>query len=103
MPTLPKFDPLKVNYPVTSDFQSVLRDINPKLVDDPAYQNTCAMRLSKALNGCPGHEIVKRVGLETIKGVDGRRYAIRVREMKKYLQLRYLTPYKTINATTKGV
>lgn len=103
MPSLPRFDALKVNYPTTSDFQSVLRSINPKLVDEPAYQNTCAMRLSKALNGCPGHEIPKRVGLETVRGVNGKRYAIRVREMKTYLKLRYLTPDQTINATTKGV
>ena len=89
---VPKFENLSVSYPTTSDYKSVLREINPALENDPAFQNTCVMRVSKALNYNKGHEIPKRVGLLTVKGVDGKRYAVRVREMKNFLQIRYAPP-----------
>lgn len=102
MPLLPKFEHLEPNYPVTSDFKSVLREINPALENEPAYQNTCVMRVSKSLNYCAGHEIPKRTGLLTVKGVDGKRYAVRVKEMKNYLHLRYAPP-TVLQASSTGI
>lgn len=60
------------------------------------------MRVSKSLNYTKGHEIPKRVGLLTVKGVDGKRYAVRVREMKNFLQIRYNVP-KLLYASSTGV
>lgn len=101
MPPLPLFGQLQPNYPVTPDYKSVIRDISPTLENEPAYQNTCVMRVSKALNCCKGHEIPRRTGLLTIKGKDDKRYAVRVREMKNYLHLRYAPPL-VISASSTG-
>ncbi|MDB5248927.1 MAG: hypothetical protein JWQ40_3321 [Segetibacter sp.] len=103
MPLLPKFDKLDANYPTTSDYKRILREINPALENDPAFQNTCAMRVSMALNACAGHEIPRREGLLTVRGVDRKRYAVRVKELKNYLKLRYSLPFRTLTATTQGV
>lgn len=101
---MPNFASLVLNYPTTPDFKSVIKSIRPDLVDNPSYQNTCAMRLCKALNGCPGHQIPKGkiAGLYTIVGIDGNSYAVRVQEMKDYLKRRYAAPSKIIIAA-KGV
>lgn len=103
MPLLPPFQNLEDNYPVISDYKRVLREINPDLENNPAFQNTCAMRISKALNANPGHLIPKKEGLLTVRGVDGKRYAVRVKELRKYLKERYAMPYRTLEATTLGV
>lgn len=95
---LPPFDKLVLNYPTTSDYKSVIRDINPKYENEPAYQNTCAMRLSKALNYCNGHEIPKKGGLYCIIGIDKKRYAIRVKEVKRYLRDTYGPPDYELSA-----
>ncbi len=103
MPVLPAFESLDANYPTTSDYKRILREINPALENDPAFQNTCAMRISMALNANPGHQIPRRPGLLTVRGLDGNRYAVRVKELKNYLKLRYSLPFKTLFATTMGV
>lgn len=103
MPALPKFEKLDANYPTTSDYKRILREINPELENNPAFQNTCAMRVSMALNANPGHGIQRRVGLLTVRGVDGMRYAVRVKELKNYMKIRYSLPHKTLNATPMGV
>jgi hypothetical protein len=99
--TMPSFDDLDANYPFISDPQLVISEINPAYCDNPDYQNTCAMRVSKALNYAPGHELPKTPNLYTIKGTDGKRYAIRVREMKKYLEATYGAP-TVLLATSEG-
>lgn len=99
---LPPFSELIKYYPTTSDYKSVIRSINPKYEKEPAYQNTCAMRLSIALNNCAGHEIPKIKSLECIIGIDKKRYAIKVKEMKKYLKDTYIGPDFVLKAE-KGV
>lgn len=101
MSVLPKFDNLLTHYPACSDPQQVIHDINPAYCNNPDYANTCAMRISKALNSCPGHELPQLRTLLTIKGIDGKRYAIRVKELKKYLLSRYPPPNVFI-ASPKG-
>lgn len=102
MRRLPDFQSLSANYPTGSDPQEVIRGINPAYCDNPDYENTCAMRISKALNYCPGHEVPRRNGLLTIPGVDQKRYAIRVRELKRFLLERYGNP-QVIYASPMGV
>ncbi|MCW3106928.1 MAG: hypothetical protein JWQ09_1434 [Segetibacter sp.] len=98
---LPVFENLDINYPLSDDPQRVIHDINPAFCDNKDFANTCTMRISQALNACPGHEIPKLDSLYTIKGVDGKRYAVRVKEMKQYLTSRYGNP-QILNAS-KGV
>lgn len=100
--SLPLFSDLVKNYPTTSDYKAVIRSINPRYENEPAYQNTCAMRLSKSLNYCKGHEIPKKQNLYCIIGVDKKRYAVRVREMKKYIRDKYSKPDFELTAA-KGV
>ena len=102
MNTLPKFENLLVNYPTGSDPQKVIDEINPAYCNNPDYANTCTMRISKALNYCPGNEIPRLRSLLSIKGVDGKRYAVRVKEMKKYLLSKYPPP-KVLVASPNGV
>jgi hypothetical protein len=55
-------------------------------VDADWITNTCVVRVSRSLNYA-GHPIpVRPPGMSTIKGGDGKRYGIRVREMKVYLR-----------------
>lgn len=99
---LPRYESLSAHYPIGTDPQQVIREINPAYCDKPDYENTCAMRISKALNYCPGHEVPRRNGLVTIPGTDRKRYAIRVRELKAFMLARYGAP-RIINASQMGV
>ena len=55
-------------------------------VDATWIKNTCAIRLSGALNysGAPLPRVFR--GLKTVKGGDGKRYAFRIREMEPWLR-----------------
>ena len=71
-----------INYP---DPEEVKKMIGGD-VDDSWITNTCAVRLSRALNYndllVPG----TFAGMHTVKGGDGKRYAFRVREIRKWLE-----------------
>ena len=99
---LPAFEDLDDNYSSLPDPQRIIREINPKYADNDEIKNTCVLRISQALNACPGHEIPKLDYLYTIVGTNGKRYALRVKEMKQYMTARYGAPL-VLNATAKGV
>lgn len=54
-------------------------------VDGDWIANTCAVRLSAALNATGVTVPGNRAGLLTVKGADGKRYALRVAEVRKWL------------------
>lgn len=73
-----------------------------KNIDVPGFGpngNTCAVRMSRALNygGAPvSAEVVRSAGLNTMTGGDGKLYLFRVRELRTYLE-------RTISATPEVV
>ena len=83
-PTWAKFwaeYPDYINFP---DSSAVKKDIGGAV--NAAYiTNTCAVRLSRGLNYSGVPLIVNFPGLLTVKGGDGKRYALRVAEMRKWL------------------
>ena len=88
MPTLQSYSTLWWNYPdyfFHPDSAQVKKSIGGN-VDASWITNTCAIRLSRALN-YSGVPVPRRfVGLKTVRGGDGKRYAFRVREMRTWLQ-----------------
>lgn len=69
------------NYPDSADVKRMIGGA----VDAAWITNTCAIRLSRALNYNAVPVPAKFAGLSTVKGGDGKRYAFRVREMEKWL------------------
>lgn len=65
--------------------------------------NTCVIRMSRCLN-YGGHPIPgNAAGLLTVRGGDGLRYALRVREFQAYLRGWLGAPQKTATAATPGI
>ncbi len=85
----PEFDALWAAYP-HADSATVREEIGGA-VDNPDYANTCAIRMSRALN-YTGHPIPAREGLYAVKGADGKRYALRMKELTEYLQVLWGAP-----------
>jgi hypothetical protein len=54
-------------------------------IDAPWVRNTCAVRMSRALNYSGVRVPAGFPGLRTVKGGDGRNYAFRVAELRKWL------------------
>ncbi len=98
---LPHFDDLLAQYPAGTSSQQVKQAIGGG-VDADFITNTCAVRLSRALNYCPGHAIPKLVTLLTVTGADHKRYGLRVKEMQRFLKRRYSQP-TVVEAATNGV
>ncbi|APR78274.1 Hypothetical protein A7982_03621 [Minicystis rosea] len=61
-------------------------------VDAEWVTNTCVVRISRSLNYAGFPLPVKYPGFTTLKGGDGRRYGIRVRELKVYLRKEHGAP-----------
>lgn len=59
-------------------------------------KNTCAIRMSRALN-YSGHEIPNNDNLRTVPGGDNKRYAFRVQELREYLINQFSIPHHTYN------
>ncbi|SRR6266540_1650709 len=70
-----------INFPLPEDVKTYIGGH----VNDAWIENTCAIRMSRALNynGIPVP--VNFAGLHTVKGGDGKRYAFRVRELHRWL------------------
>lgn len=81
MAVRPGYTELMKNYPVGS-VADVLELIGGK-VKANNFQNTCAIRISRALN-YSGHTLPPLKG-ETVSGADGYQYIFRVTTMKRYL------------------
>lgn len=69
------------NYPKPEDVKKL---IGGEVAED-WITNTCAIRMSRGLNYSGVPVPAKFAGLVTVKGSDGKRYGIRVREMRKWL------------------
>ena len=83
---IPAFSSLWAHYP-HGDSVSVKRQIGGN-VNLAWVTNTCVIRISRAFNkaGAPIPSTVP--GLSTIRGGDGKRYAYRVREFRRFLETR---------------
>ncbi len=98
---LPSFTALWAYFPKDSDPEVVKKAIGGK-VNYAWIENTCAIRLSRALNK-GGYPIPKSYpGLNVVSGADGMWYAYRVAELKTYLEkmlgkpkLEFKNPKKT--------
>jgi hypothetical protein len=110
---LPAFALLSANYPTDSDSPKVIQQIGGELTQSWVGPNSCVMRMSKAFNYAgKDHEIPKSPGgLLTVKGADGKNYAIRVIEFIAYLHNQYREPdlvktgadMKPESFTSKGI
>lgn len=87
-PKLPPFATLRANY--IPDGEQAKRVIGGQ-VDAPDIVNTCVVRLSRALN-YSNHRVSRRSGLAVRRGGDNLWYALRVREMRNYLNHKYGKP-----------
>jgi Type VI secretion system (T6SS), amidase effector protein 4 len=90
---LPSFEKLLENYP--SGPPESVKSLIGGDVDSPQVTDTCAVRMSRALNLSgiliPG----KTRGLYTVSGRDQRDYALRVQELKQWIQNRFGPPQIT--------
>ncbi len=91
---LPSFSVLEANYPTDPDSDNVIQQLGGELTQSWVGPNSCVMRMSKAFNYAgKTHEIPEsRKGLLTVKGADGKNYAIRVIEFIHYLHIHYRIP-----------
>ncbi len=90
---LPPYSALKQHFPALgADEVKALIGGN---VNADYITNCCTIRVSRALNGA-GAPIPKSfAGLTTVSGADGKRYAIRVKELRVYLRSTYGAPTLT--------
>jgi hypothetical protein len=100
---LPPFQKMWDNYPNTTNTKDVIDLIfagkrNYNWIASNVY-NTCALRLSRALN-YSGDPVRKEPGLNVLRGKDDKWYAYRVREMHEYLEKRYGPPPISDNSSS---
>ena len=83
--------PDHIKYPTLRDLHTFIGGTLAKNIDVPGFGvngNTCAARMSRALNygNMPvSAELTKSLKISTMVGDDGKHYIFRVRDMKKYL------------------
>lgn len=90
---LPSYPLLRDHFPAIG--LEELKELIGGGVDAGYINNGCAIRISRALNLAGQPIPAKRKGLVTVRGGDGKRYALRVREMRRYLNARYGPPTLT--------
>jgi len=90
---LPPYSVLREHFPAIA--LDELKELIGGRARADSITNGCAIRLSRALNLAGQPIPAKRKGLVAIRGEDGKRYAIRVREMRRYLNARYGPPTLT--------
>lgn len=91
---LPTRDVFWQNYPdyyFLPDSAAVKADIGGA-VDAAWITNTCAVRMSRGLNYSGVSVPYGFNGMKTVKGGDGKRYAFRVREMRKWFKAMFPAP-----------
>lgn len=106
----PNFDmmwtsfPDHLKYPTLRDLHTFIGGTLVKNIDAPGFGekgNTCAARMSRALNygNLPiSGKLVKSLGLNTMTGGDGKLYIFRVKELKTYLAAALgVTPVKVMS------
>ena len=72
------------DYGTDRDSAAVKKDIGGE-VDAKGIVNTCAVRMSRGLNYSGVTVPANFAGLATVKGGDGKRYALRVAEVRRWL------------------
>lgn len=83
-PTWTKFWAEYPDYTNFPDSDAVKKSVGGE-VDAAWVVNTCAVRMSRGLNESGVPVPAKFAGLLTLKGGDGKRYALRVAEVRKWL------------------
>ena len=92
------YDALYRNYPDHYTVEEVKTGIGGH-VNSSDFKNTCAIRMSRALN-YSGYPLPhNHPGLTTVSGTDKKWYAFRMQELKKYLITRFGPPSLSV---TKG-
>jgi len=98
MAARPNYNVLYANYPKQDDAAEVKKLIGGH-VDADWIGNTCAIRLSRAMN-YSGYPIPPHLpGLATVSGADNRWYAYRMQELKRFLPHFFGQP---TSSATKG-
>lgn len=94
MASLPSYDTLWQVYPdyVFYPDPATVKSMVGGNVDAGWITNTCAIRMSRALNYSGISVPSSFKGMSTVKGGDGKRYAFRVREMRPWLDATLDTP-----------
>jgi hypothetical protein len=77
-----------INYPDSEEVKEMIGGN----VNGTWITNTCAIRLSRALNYSGTRVPGNYAGLVTVKGGDGKRYALRVREMDEWMRFVFGKP-----------
>ncbi|HEX8873185.1 MAG TPA: T6SS effector amidase Tae4 family protein, partial [Nitrosospira sp.] len=87
MAKLASYDALWIVYPDYINFPDPkdVKDLVGGAVNAAWITNTCAIRMSRALNYTGNPLPADFKGMTTVKGGDGYRYAFRVREMRNWL------------------
>lgn len=87
-----KLFPDHAKYPTLRTVHNAIGGTLKANIDVPGFEgstgNTCAVRMSRALNYSTmpiSPKLVKSLGLATMTGADGRNYIYRVQDMRKYL------------------
>jgi hypothetical protein len=97
--------PDHTKYPTLRSLFTFIGGSLTKNIDSPGFGesgNTCAVRMSRALNYATlpiAAKLVKKLSIETMTGDDGKLYIFRVREMRTYLKS---TLGGTPSTVTKG-
>ena len=88
MASLPAYDVVWMAYPdyVFYPDPQMVKELVGGAVDAAWITNTCAIRMSRALNYSGISVPSDFKGMTTVKGADGKRYAFRVREMRPWLE-----------------
>lgn len=90
---LPPYSALKQHFPALAADQ--VKALIGGNVDADYITNLCTVRMSRALNGAGAPIPNGAPGLTTVRGGDGKRYAIRVKEFRQYMRATYGAPTLT--------
>jgi hypothetical protein len=89
---LPDFDTLLKNFPNPADDADTVKSTIGGSVDAAWITNTCAIRMSRTLNYSGIPLPPKFTGLNVVAGADGKWYAYRQRELRRWMQLNFGQP-----------
>jgi hypothetical protein len=90
---LPPFSALKQHFPALKAAE--VKKLIGGNVDADYITNCCTIRTSRALNGAGAPIPKSHPGLTTVRGADGKRYALRVKEFRVYMRETYGPPTLT--------
>ena len=80
------------DYQTSPNSAAVKADIGGEVTEGWLGVNSCTIRLSRGLNYSGLPVPANHPGLHTVRGGDGKRYAFRVAEMRRYLTFKYGRP-----------